>query len=80
MDSDLGCIAKCSHVVHIYKMDLVCRKLILAGLFASVVVQLDSRAKLDFRDLIVKRGYSTKVAEDLWKWYDFSEKKGVASF
>ena len=80
MDSDLGCIAKCSYVAHIYKMDLVCRKLILAGLFASVVVQLDSRAKLDFRDLIVKRGYSTKVAEDLWKWYDFSEKKGVASF
>jgi hypothetical protein len=46
----------------------------------SVVVYLDSRAKLGFRDLIVKRGYSGKVAEELWKWYDFSEKKGVASF
>jgi hypothetical protein len=41
---------------------------------------LESRAKLGFRDLIVKRGYSRKVAEELWKWYDFSEKKGVASF
>ena len=31
-----------------------------------------------FRDLIVKRGYSERVAEELWKWYDFSDKKGVA--
>jgi hypothetical protein len=26
------------------------------------------------------RGYSEKVADELWKWFDFSEKKGVASF
>jgi hypothetical protein len=41
---------------------------------------LVKRAKLGFKTLIVKRGYSEKVADELWKWYDFSEKKGVASF
>jgi hypothetical protein len=30
--------------------------------------------------MLVSYGYSKKVAEELWKWYDFSEKKGVASF
>ncbi len=36
--------------------------------------------KLGFRELIVKVGYSEKVAEELWKWYDFIDKKGIASF
>jgi hypothetical protein len=44
------------------------------------VVSLARSAKLGFRDLIVRRGYSERVADELWKWYDFSEKKGVASF
>ena len=44
------------------------------------VVWLDNSVKVDFRNLIVKRGYSEKTADELWKWYDFSEKKGVASF
>ena len=44
------------------------------------VIWLVKRAKLGFRNLIVKRGYSEEVADELWKWYDFSEKKGVASF
>jgi hypothetical protein len=44
------------------------------------VVWLDTSVKLSFRNLIIKRGYSEKVADELWKWYDFSEKKGVASF
>jgi hypothetical protein len=46
----------------------------------SCVVQLSKSGKLDFKDLIVKRGYSERVVDELWKWYDFSEKKGVASF
>jgi hypothetical protein len=37
------------------------------------------KAKL-FKQLILSHGYSEKAAEELWKWYDFSEKKGVASF
>jgi len=27
-----------------------------------------------------KEGYSDRMIEELWKWYDPSEKKGVASF
>jgi hypothetical protein len=27
-----------------------------------------------------KKGYSERMIEELWKWYDPSEKKGVASF
>jgi hypothetical protein len=44
------------------------------------VVWLITHVKLGFKNLIIKRGYSAKVADELWKWYDFSEKKGVASF
>ena len=25
-------------------------------------------------------GYSAIVIEEIWKWYDYSEKKGVASY
>lgn len=27
-----------------------------------------------------EQGYSDDMVIELWKWYDFSEKKGVASF
>jgi len=37
-------------------------------------------AKLNLRKMLNNHGYSEKVADELWKWYDFSEKKGVASF
>ena len=33
-----------------------------------------------FKDILRAQGYSTKTIEKLWKWYDYSEKKGVASF
>jgi hypothetical protein len=50
--------------------------------FFKIVVQLTAKtsARLGFRDLIIKRGYSERAVDELWKWYDFSEKKGVASF
>jgi hypothetical protein len=38
------------------------------------------KAKLIFKKLLLSHGYSEKVVEEIWKWYDFSEKKGVASF
>jgi len=38
------------------------------------------KAKLVLRELLNGCGYSEKVGDELWKWYDFSEKKGVASF
>jgi hypothetical protein len=44
-----------------------------------IVVWLVNRLKLGFKNLIVRRGYSERVADELWKWYDFSEKKGIAS-
>jgi hypothetical protein len=41
---------------------------------------LGKKAKRAFKILLVSHGYSEKVADELWKWYDFSEKKGVASY
>jgi hypothetical protein len=34
----------------------------------------------DFYNLLNERGCSPKAIKELWKWYDYSEKKGVASF
>jgi hypothetical protein len=33
-----------------------------------------------FRISLKQRGYSEKVIDEIWKWYDFSEKKGAASY
>ena len=33
-----------------------------------------------FNQMLEKGGYSKKSIEQMWKWYDYSEKKGVASF
>jgi len=41
---------------------------------------LSEKAKRVFKELIQKRGYSEKFADQLWKWYDFSDKKGVATY
>ncbi|MBT0158452.1 hypothetical protein G4O51_00530 [Candidatus Bathyarchaeota archaeon A05DMB-2] len=41
---------------------------------------VSKKAKRLFRQLLLSHGYSERVAEELWKWYDFSEKKGVASY
>jgi hypothetical protein len=38
------------------------------------------KSKDSFDSLMKQRGYSKKTIEKLWKWYDYSEKKGVASF
>ena len=74
-------IVNCIFVEHEYKMDFECRTLILSrSVSLECGVRLANSGKLSFRDLIVKRGYSEKAAEELWKWYDFSDKKGVASF
>jgi hypothetical protein len=41
---------------------------------------LAKKAKRDFKTMLVSYGYSKKVADELWQWYTFSEKKGVASY
>jgi hypothetical protein len=33
-----------------------------------------------FKAMLQNEGYSEGVIEELWKWYDYKEKKGVASF
>jgi hypothetical protein len=33
-----------------------------------------------FKKLITDVGFSEKSADELWKWYDNSKMKGVASF
>jgi hypothetical protein len=38
------------------------------------------KAKQVFKELLRSHNYSEKVAEELWKWYDHSDKKGVASY
>jgi len=38
------------------------------------------KKELKFKHLLFSAGCSEKAADELWKWYDPSEKKGVASF
>gem|GEM_PF-2591169 len=38
------------------------------------------KAKNSFTVLMKQQGYSEKAIDKLWRWYDYSEKKGVASF
>jgi len=33
-----------------------------------------------FNQMLKERGYSTKAIEEMWKWYDCSEKKYTADF
>ena len=41
---------------------------------------LQMNAKTSFNVLLKQRGYSERAISKLWKWYDYSERKGVASF
>jgi hypothetical protein len=41
---------------------------------------LRKNPKLSFKNMLTSNDYSDEVADELWKWCDFSEKKGVASF
>ena len=38
------------------------------------------KSSKNFNQMLKERGYSTEAIEEMWKWYDYSEKKGVASF
>jgi len=33
-----------------------------------------------FEILLKQRGCSEKAIKELWKWFDYSEKKGVANY
>jgi hypothetical protein len=30
-----------------------------------------------FKKTLERRGYSIRAVEEIWKWYDYSERKGV---
>jgi len=38
------------------------------------------KVNISFETLLRTRGCSEKAIKELWKWFDYSEKKGVASF
>ena len=38
------------------------------------------KEKNSFKLMLKQRGVSEVAIEELWKWFDYSEKKGVASF
>jgi hypothetical protein len=44
------------------------------------VFGLEIETQGTFKDTLSKCGYGEQVVAALWKWYDFAEKKGVASF
>jgi len=67
--------------VHVYKSDFGYRTFI----FVLPVVSrreplLGKKIKLTFKNLLVDNEYAAKLVDKLWKWCDFSEKKGVASY
>jgi hypothetical protein len=39
-----------------------------------------TKTETDFKRLLKDAGSSSRAADELWKWYNSSEKKGVASF
>jgi hypothetical protein len=68
----------CSYVVQIYNLDFQCIMLFYNSPFRNDMPQ--SASDPSFEALLQKEGYSERVIEEIWKWYDFSDKKGVASF
>lgn len=38
------------------------------------------KAKNSFHVLLKQRGFSEHAIDKLWKWYDYYDKKGVASY
>jgi hypothetical protein len=67
--------------VHIYNSDFEYRTFI----FVSSSVQrseplLNRKPKRIFKDMLLASGRSGKVVDELWKWYDSTKKKGIASF
>jgi hypothetical protein len=71
----------CICVVHVYKRDFGYRTFIFVlQSISRCETLLGKKTKLSFKKLLFDNGYSEKLVDELWKWYDFSEKKGVASF
>jgi hypothetical protein len=44
------------------------------------VFTLVKEAENAFKRMLLESGYREAAVDELWKWFDFAEKKGVASF
>ena len=40
----------------------------------------NKKEELDFKRLVTDSGSSKEAADEIWKWFDPSNKKGAASF
>ena len=60
----------------------ICNSELLISSSPAFLIRLRYRMKPipSFRILLKKNGYSDKIVKEIWKWYDFSERKGAASF
>jgi len=38
---------------------------------------LDLKTPLGLENVLKQKGYSEKAIAEVWKWYDFSERKGI---
>jgi len=46
-------------------------------IFSRVGDKFEMKAPIAFRALLKHKGYSSKAVKEIWKWYDFSERKGI---
>jgi hypothetical protein len=74
-------LCNCIHVLHIYKNWILNSQLFLySQIYSTLFGSLQMNGKKSFNILLKQQGYSEKAVEELWKWYDYSERKGVASY
>ena len=52
----------------------------IACLTKGLLVLPMTEGKKSFKNLLITYGRKIKSMDELWKWYDFSEKIGIASF
>jgi hypothetical protein len=44
------------------------------------MLQIKMKPIQSFKHSLKSQGYTEEAIEELWKWYDYSEKKGVTSY
>jgi len=70
----------CICVVLIYKNGFRLQNILI--IYKHKTIKMSSKMSMNksFEKMLQKRGVSQKAIKELWKWFDYSEKKGVASF
>ena len=54
--------------------------MLIAHLARVLLVLPVTEGKRSFKKLLATYGRKIRSVDELWKWYDFSEKTGIASF